>query len=114
LKSLVELAASLGSAAPYLLPRLIDDLAQPFALHAVDEVRTITRARLAFLLHDPAQCVAALRPLEPHVPWERDILDERVTCYRSANDAVGVRAAEADLRLFLESSPKTFRGGSAP
>ncbi|MEM1030226.1 MAG: fused MFS/spermidine synthase [Myxococcota bacterium] len=96
-----QLAPAIARANRSLVPSLDEALAQPFATNGVDLARRLARADVAMLDPNPSRCVAAMRDLEPHVPWREAFLRKRVACYNDAG-ASEAGAAQADLARFYE------------
>jgi len=91
--------------APPILQPLMDALSQPFSVGMFDTQR---RSLLLLLAHEKNQgvvCDAAEMALvaswEPHIPWQRDYLSERLRCYEQNGDRRAA-AARRDWEKFLE------------
>src|SRR5207237_10077284 len=87
-------------------PRLFEALSEPFAVRALDLARLQVRASIGLNPALPRLCVDGLAPLEPHVPWDGDLLQGRWECYRRVRHPLAA-TARADLDLFLSNA----RGG---
>ncbi len=85
--------------------RVFDELSEPFAARALDLTRLQTRASIGLNPALDRLCVAALAPLEPHVPWDEALLRARVECYGSVEHPWTARA-RADLALFLANASR--------
>jgi spermidine synthase len=83
--------------------RLYAALKAPFSASVLDQERRMAAFRLAARLGAP-YCVEALQSLEPHVPWKRGVLFNRLACYQGAGDLKVARARE-DLEAFLAAVP---------
>jgi hypothetical protein len=54
-------------------------------------------------------CAETLAPFEPHVPWRKEVLEWRKTCYRGPT--VNARRADTELAELLSESPTPFETG---
>jgi spermidine synthase len=99
-----ELVRRLSSEHPALAGALFDALAAPFAVHALDGRRLAAYFSIGLATDFAGRCAAALAPLEPHVPWDRRVLDERDRCYTLLKHPLAARA-RADLRAFVTAAP---------
>jgi spermidine synthase len=97
----LELVAEVTAHDSSLARRMFDALGQPFAVHALDDARLITRAELSVHV-DAESCRAAIGALEPHVPWTADFLVRRHDCYQRAGDP-RLSVAIGDLAQFAAS-----------
>ncbi len=93
-----------------LARRLFDALAEPFAVSALEQRRLTARLRMLRAVGFEPHCAAVLAPLEPHVPWERELLALRVRCYEATHDRRAA-AARDDLARFLRTEPTSFARG---
>jgi predicted membrane-bound spermidine synthase len=95
----MQLASRIASEEPAQRDALFEALTAPFAVRALDMLRLSTRAWIG--LQDGAGhlCGAALAPLEPHVLWDRDLLQMRADCYGRMGSPLAARA-RADLDAF--------------
>jgi len=101
----LALALRLATQHPELAAALLDALAKPFAVRALDDERMLTRAAIGFTPGMEQRCAAALAELEPNVPWDRDLLAARVRCYSSVHHPLEARA-RAELNAFIRQAPK--------
>jgi spermidine synthase len=99
----LDVAAQLGATDAVRGRRLYAVLKTPFSTFVLDQKRRMAALKLATHLGAP-YCVEALQSLEPHVPWERDVLFDRLACYQGAGDLDAARARE-DLNAFLAAAP---------
>ncbi|NNB94691.1 fused MFS/spermidine synthase [Corallococcus exiguus] len=106
-------AVRVGQRSPELARRLYVTLEQPFAASAATERRKLVRARLAVAAGGMAMCVEGLSPLEPHFPWNRELLMERAACYAQHGDA-RAETARDDLERFLAQAPPPFLEDALP
>jgi hypothetical protein len=102
----LEVAAADRSAAL----RLLEVLKEPFAALLLDDQRNQTRIRLTQLFDLRTHCVDALAPMEPHIPWNDDLLFWRAVCYASQNDRRADKAAD-DLIALRAERPPPFKTG---
>ncbi|MHA7631356.1 fused MFS/spermidine synthase [Corallococcus sp. M7] len=103
-------AFRLGQRSPELARRLYAVLEQPFAASAASDQRERIRAGLAVTAGGVELCVEGLAPLEPHVPWNRDLLLTRADCYARRRDP-RAEAAREDLERFMAQEPPAFLAG---
>lgn len=89
---------------------LWDVLQEPLPLYLEEELRKRTLFDLAGVLDFPGLCEAALRPFEPWLPWEEDLLAARVECYRRNRSPLLARAL-SDLGRFHASTPPELERG---
>jgi spermidine synthase len=104
----LDVAAQVGAERGDLAQQLHDALSLPFAARLLEQKRLLTLVRLTRSLDE--SCQSAWATLEPHVPWERDLLWQRFVCYRDADDPL-LAAAEEDLKQFLAAVPMPFATG---
>jgi predicted membrane-bound spermidine synthase len=90
--------------------RLEAAVREPFAVRLLDADRARTRVDLALAADAPRLCGAAFAALEPHPPWRRDILSERLRCYAATGSPLAARARR-DLEEFLAAEPPLFAEG---
>ena len=93
------LAETIASQHLELARLLVDVLAEPFAVRALDDDRLRTRASISLIPGLEDRCADALAALEPDVPWDREFLRERLRCYTRAGHPLEHRA-RADLQAF--------------
>jgi spermidine synthase len=76
-------------------------LDQPFAARLNDQQRAIERIHAAYSAGGCGpETIEALRAVEPHVPWEQDLLLLRRDCYGQGGLARLAAAARSDLKRF--------------
>lgn len=85
--------------------RLLDALAEPFAVYLYEEARLVIRVNLSGRIDFEETCIDVFADVEPHVLWEEPFLEGRLKCYTANNDPRAVQA-ERDLA--------TFRANAAP
>jgi spermidine synthase len=100
----LALAREMAAAHPATAPVLLDALARPFAVRALDQERQVSRVSIARAAGLWDRCRDALAPLEPFVPWSPDILRYRAECYEHTGDGRARRAA-AERDEFLAAQP---------
>lgn len=94
--------------------QLYTALQKPFSVYALDDERAKHALVIAGTVDFRQLCVAALEPLEPYVPWNREFLSIRARCYRETGDPRAARA-QADFIAFLRNEPLPFpRGLTTP
>ncbi|HEV2847006.1 MAG TPA: fused MFS/spermidine synthase, partial [Thermoanaerobaculia bacterium] len=98
------MAIHLAEKDPALGNRVFAALSLPFSTDMFDHQRHLTRVRIARLLSSPRLCAEAFAPLEPHVPWDEQMLTFRYECYQAAKSPLLDRAREA-LETYREAAP---------
>lgn len=89
---------------------LFEALHQPFSLELLREQRLGILIRIDAALGAQGRCAEVLAPLEPHVPWSRPFLLNRLKCYSDARHALAGRAL-ADFDAFVRREPARFGDG---
>src|SRR5947208_2891636 len=105
-----DLRWELPSCRPRLGAALFEALAAPFAVRTLDGQRVSTYFSIGLATDFPGRCLAAFAALEPRVPWERRVLEQRERCYTLNHDPRAARA-HADLAAFVAAIPGTLHGG---
>ncbi|HEX3583687.1 MAG TPA: spermidine synthase [Thermoanaerobaculia bacterium] len=104
--------ADVPNARPFL-PRLVDALSEPFAIHLFDDYRRSAQLLLADRISGEDGCSAGEMSLvasyEPNVPWQHDFLRKRAICYRQYRDARAARA-EKEWATFEANEPQRLNG----
>ncbi|MDY0059121.1 MAG: fused MFS/spermidine synthase [Myxococcota bacterium] len=100
LLSLFSLAEELAGRSPEQARRIYWLLRFPFAASVMDDPRRRLLVDVARLADWPALCRDALAQLEPHVPWQQPLLEQRLDCYLRHGDP-RAELAEEELRSFL-------------
>ena len=99
---------------PALGTRILEALAEPFAVRMFDRQRLISRIWVTQSLGAPELCAEAIAPFEPHSPWEETFLKYRHECYRKLQHPLEPRARR-DLESFLaQAPPRLAEGLEAP
>ncbi|MBI4514202.1 MAG: fused MFS/spermidine synthase [Deltaproteobacteria bacterium] len=106
----LEVATAVAAADKQLGEQLLEALTTPFAILALDEERRSAVLKIATQLNFDKYCLPALEALEPHAPWQREVLRARVRCYRAAGHP-RVEQAEEDWGAFLAGEPAAFGRG---
>jgi spermidine synthase len=96
----LQLAEQLAAEEPAQAGALFAALSEPFAVRALDMQRLSARATIGLGDGSGALCVAAIEPLEPHVPWDHDFLQQRAECYRQRGHPLAGQA-RVDLDDFV-------------
>jgi len=109
----LDLAWELAQRRPDLGGALFESLAEPFAVRTLDGQRVSTYFSIGLATDFPGRCLAAFAALEPRVPWERRVLEQRERCYTLNHDPRAARA-HADLAAFVAATPGTIDGGLGP
>ena len=98
-----------------LAPLVYDLLTPPLPLWLLDDERNFMRLYVGHYL-GTARAAEALEPLEPHFPWRRDLLEDRVKIYEEIKHP-RAPLARRELELFDRRVPTAFEQGlqvSAP
>ncbi|HVO49412.1 MAG TPA: hypothetical protein VMV60_00265, partial [Thermoanaerobaculia bacterium] len=83
-------------------PRMAALLDRPFVARLNDQERAVVRIHAAYSAGGCGpETIAALKAVEPHAPWERDLLQLRSDCYEKAGLAGAAAAARKDLKRFV-------------
>jgi spermidine synthase len=101
MRGALDLAVELAGADALAAARLYAALATPFAIRALDDMRARTEVAIARRFEGSNLCVRALERLEPHVPWQRELLEWRSACYQRAHHPAA-RSAARDLERFRQ------------
>ncbi|MBI4700211.1 MAG: fused MFS/spermidine synthase [Deltaproteobacteria bacterium] len=113
-KAVMEGALLLGTALaerdPSLLGPLFELYAEPLVLSSLRYLREAQRLDLGLRAEDPRWCVEALRPMEPHVPWEASLLSARLRCYERAHHPLE-KPARAELEELLADEGQAWDAG---
>jgi spermidine synthase len=86
---------------------IYDGMSKPFAAFMLDDERRVGLVSIALHLGQDrcnSKVIAAFHQLEPHVPWQRDLLELRSGCYDRILDPRADRARD-DLAEFLSNEP---------
>ena len=100
----IQIAKQIAERDPSLAPRMLDALAHPLALDALEDLRLTTRAEITRSTNFGGLCRDAVDALEPHVPWTQSFLRLRQECYQAAHDP-RVAIAARDLGEFTRNEP---------
>lgn len=105
----LSLAENLGIRSPALAQRMIAALSTPFAAGAMPDERLRVAANLSRVAGLAQTCGATMHALEPHSPWDGQMLTLRRDCYAATADPL-LTTAERDLRTYagLEAQPFTL------
>lgn len=106
----LQLARQVSARDPAIAARLFDVLGEPFAAHAAQDSRLMTRLLVARSLSDVPRCMTALGELEPPL-WDKTLLETRLACYTKAGDP---RAAKAEKELLHFLDVEGTFGASIP
>jgi spermidine synthase len=78
---------------------MFDALAAPFSVLTLESARKQALVVVAGAFPEEDLCVQAWRAMEPHPPWDRDLLDKRRECYSRRGHPLAAAAAR-DLERF--------------
>ncbi len=109
----LTLAEEISSADTTVGAELFAALAEPFAVHLLDEARLQTRVAIAALLDDEASRIEAFEAFEPYPPWDYTFLLERWRCYQHTKPRLAEQARR-DLQTFLDAAPPSLEAGLLP
>jgi len=102
-------ASNLATKSPLLAARMADALSKPFAAGQWNESR---RAAAIVAARQADGCgprlIAALREIEPNVPWQPVVLQIRAECYAKAGLGQLAERAELDLQRYYAAQPSTL------
>lgn len=107
-------AAQGGDAA--LALRMYQLLREPFVVRVVNEERLLALLEVARICDFPRLCAEALAEQEPHVMWQRPVLEDRVECYSHgpAESDGRLAQARADLAWYVDHEPRPLDEGLVP
>jgi spermidine synthase len=103
----LELAWSVSQQRHDLGAGLFDALAEPFAVRSLEGQRVSTYVSIGLAIDFAGNCVRAFAALEPWVPWDGNVLEQRARCYALKAPQLAARA-QADLAAFVAESPGTI------
>ena len=87
-------------------PRLFVALGQPLAVSLFNERRMLTRCVLAQGIGAAAPAAVAVGEMEPHVPWNEELLVLRRAAYEETGNPLAAKARR-DLELFRRQASET-------
>jgi hypothetical protein len=108
----LAVAVDIGGSDKELGRALFAVLSRPFAAGMLHAERRRAVLELAQAIDWNQLCVKALEPLEPDVPWRRQLLTRRFQCYQAAGHPLATRARR-DLEDFLSAARIPFAQGLA-
>ncbi|HUP49520.1 MAG TPA: fused MFS/spermidine synthase, partial [Thermoanaerobaculia bacterium] len=105
-------AAALAGSDRHFARRMLDATSKPFIAGQWEDQRRRQRVNIAWgsELGCGPNTIAALRDLEPHVPWTEQHLRLRRQCYARADLDELYRRAEADWQAFQRFEPQPLIG----
>jgi spermidine synthase len=106
----MALVGAIGDRAPAWSRRLFDALQPPLALQALETERLVTAAFLARHADFKGLCRDAIGKLEPAVPWNREFLEMRWSCYKAVGEPK-VAVARRQLSEYLAHEPPSLAEG---
>ncbi len=102
-------AVGLARADRRLAGPMADLLSQPFSTGQWDDARRTYRVQAAYTGEGcGARTIAALRDLEPNIPWTFDILRLRRQCYNAGHLGALADRANRDWQEFESAEPETL------
>jgi spermidine synthase len=108
----LQLARTVSDRDASQAPRLVDALSQPFALYLRQETRILAQLYIAAAT-DAQTVVRVFAPLEPHVPWRREVLMMRRAAYAETGNPL-LERADDDLDELLSGQPSAIAGAADP
>ena len=108
----LNLASVLAGSDRQFAARMLEATSRPFAAGQLEQQRLLQRVAIAWgsELGCGPHTLAALRALEPHVPWTEAHLRKRRQCYAKANLRDLYRQADAEWEEFQRSRPQPLIG----
>jgi spermidine synthase len=102
----MTIAGRIGETSPARARLMFDALSKPFSVLQQQHMRRYALLRLAPLFDGcGATTLAALRAVEPHPYWNREILELRADCYRRAGLDALADQAWSDLAEYAAGAP---------
>ena len=103
----LDTAVSLARADRSLAAHLADLLSQPFSTGQWSEARRTYRVNVSYAAEGcGAHTIAALRDLEPDVPWTYEVLHLRRECYNAAHLGALAERANREWKEFEAAEPE--------
>jgi predicted membrane-bound spermidine synthase len=109
----MDLVASLARSDPAEGRRLYELVRNPFVVYAFEALRVNLALSLVLGANQDAKCVEALGYFEPHVPWTKNLLKQRLACYERVNHSLA-SVARRDLEDFYAAEAAPFSLGLLP
>lgn len=100
----LRMALELAGRREELARQMAAALQEPFAVRHLNTDRLLTLVEVSLRTGDKRRCVPALEQLEPWVPWDQRLLEDRVACYEN-NQHRNLARARRDLDDFLSAAP---------
>jgi spermidine synthase len=111
-KHAMTTADEIAASDPTLADRMYRALALPLPVYLLEGQRLATMLKIAMRTQLAVPCADTLALFEPHVPWRKEVLEWRKTCYRGPT--VNARRADTELAELLSESPAPFENGLSP
>jgi spermidine synthase len=102
-------ADEVAAADATLADRVYRAIAAPLPVYLLEGTRLATLLKIAMRTKLAVPCAETLRPFEPHVPWRKDVLEWRKSCYEAPGRAGS--SARAELAELLAETPTPFESG---
>jgi len=100
----LRLPAQIVEKEPQHAERLCAVLGEPLAVYMLEERRLLVRCAVAQRVSAPVTASAVLS-LEPHVPWDLQVLEMRASAYQALGHSLASRA-QRELLLFRRNMPE--------
>ena len=98
------------AADPSTAERLYQAISHPLPVYLNEGRRLDVMLKIAMRTKLEVPCAKTLEPFEPHVPWQKDLLEWRSQCYSSTGDARASLAAR-ELAEWMSQKPAAFEAG---
>ncbi|MBN1423573.1 fused MFS/spermidine synthase, partial [Candidatus Fermentibacteria bacterium] len=99
----LRLAVEIASSRPDLASRCRAGVAVPFSVDALHDARLRALLDVSRVI-GPKEAADVIHQYEPHIPWDREFLALRATCYREADDPLA-GVAMADWEDYVADAP---------
>jgi spermidine synthase len=96
-----------------LADRMYRAIAAPLPVYLLEGQRLATMLKIAMRTKLAVPCSETLALFEPHVPWRKDVLEWRKSCYQAPADPNASRAG-TELAELLSETAAPFESGLAP
>jgi spermidine synthase len=102
-------ADEVAAADPSMADRIYRAIASPLPVYLLEGTRLATMLKIAMRTKLAVPCAETLGLFEPYVPWRKDVLEWRKSCYQGPSAASST--AGLDLADLLADTPAPFESG---